>query len=336
MRVKSVFAPEHGFLADIAAGADVPSASDPRSRLPIHSLYGPTKKPTAEMLRGLDVLVFDIQDTGARFYMFLYTMALAMEAAAEHSLPFIVLDRPNPIGGVKIEGPLLRPEFASFVGMYPIPIRTGMTIGELALLFNAEFGIAADLRVIPLDGWMRSMCWDRTALKWVAPSPNIPSPNTALLYPGTCLLEGTNVSEGRGTSDPFGTLGAPWIDPVSLADTLRSGGLPDVSFEPARFTPTTSKHCGATCGGVQILVTDRETYAPVLTGLKIIEVIHGLWPREFEFTASAPGDRFFFDLLAGDDSIRLATLSGKSAETIASGWDTTTYQSVRLQYLQYN
>lgn len=337
-RIRSLFAPEHGFAASLADGEEFVSAIDKKTGLHVYSLYGSTKKPTPDMLEDIDAMVFDIQDVGARFYTFLYTMAYAMEACAEAGKQFIILDRPNPITGTAIEGPLLDAEFASFAGLYPIPIRYGMTIGEIASLFSSEFGIGADLMVIPLQGWRRSMWFDQTNLSWMPPSPNIPHPGTALVYPGTCLIEGTNISEGRGTSDPFRKIGAPWIDGMILASELRSAGLPGVELVPAEFTPSASKHEGRKCGGVSIQVINRDEFESVLTGLKIIEVIHRLWPKEFAFREPGLDGRCYFDLLAGTDSIRLDIESGKTAEYISENWQDPIdkFRKQRERYLIYD
>lgn len=337
VRVRALFAPEHGPRGEIADGEHVPASVDQRTGLPIHSLYGATKRPTPEMLDGLDVLIFDIQDIGARFYTFLYTMAYAMQACAEMGLPFVVLDRPNPIGGAMVEGPVLNPRFASFVGLYPIPIRFGMTIGELARMFNDEFGIGVDLRVAPLNGWRREMWFDDTGLPWVAPSPNIPTLDTATIYPGTCLVEGTNVSEGRGTSAPFRLIGAPWIDSAVLSDELESAGLPGVEFIPSRFVPKSSKYAGQECRGVELRVVDRSEFRPVLTGLKTIEIIRRTNPAAFEFREPGVDGRRFFDLLAGTDKVRIDLEAGLEAEEIAATWAQaiSEFENVRDRHLLY-
>lgn len=321
VKLTALFAPEHGVRGDLAAGQTVPSSTDPETGAAVYSLYGANKKPSRQMLDGLDVLIFDIQDVGARFYTFLSTMAYAMEAAAENAIPFVVLDRPNPIGGLAVEGPILEPAFSSFVGLYPIPVRAGRTIGELALMFNSKFGIGAPLEMIPMDGWRRSMWFDDTGLPWVPPSPGIPDLATATVYPGTCLVEGTNLSEGRGTPAPFRTIGAPWIDGDRLAVALNASGIEGAVFETARFVPSASKFAGTPCGGIKATVTDREAFRPVSAGVKIIELARRLWPDEFSFNPPGPDGRHFFDLLAGTDSVRLSLEKGFSAEEIVRGWD---------------
>lgn len=338
VKISAIFAPEHGVRGELADGQEFSESIDPRTGIPIFSLYGKTKKPTPEMLKDLDLLLFDIQDVGARFYTFLYTMALAIEACAEHNKRFVVLDRPNPLGGISVEGPVLEPQFSSFVGMYPIPIRYGLTIGETARLFNHEFGIDADLEVVPLDGWRREMWFDQTGLPWIPPSPAMPSLETAVVYPGTCLIEGTNISEGRGTSLPFQITGAPWINGRTLADKLNQAGLPGVRFRPTHFTPNASKYLNEQCEGIQIHVIDRNSFLPVLTGVKIIEVIQQLWPERFEFRQPDQNGRFFFDLLAGTDRIRLGIQAGMSAEEISSNWEPqiNRFISKKEPYLLYN
>jgi uncharacterized protein YbbC (DUF1343 family) len=240
IHLTALFGPEHGVRGSEDAGAYVPFYIDKKTHIPVYSLYGETKKPTPEMLKNVDVLVFDIQDVGTRFYTYIYTMAYAMQAAKENHIPFIVLDRPNPLGGTKVEGPVLDPKYSSFVGMYPIALRHGMTVGELAKYFNNEFNIGADLTVVKMKGWKRNEYYDETPLQWVMPSPNMPTLDTALVYPGAALFEGTNVSEGRGTTRPFELIGAPYIDGDVLAQKLNELKLPGVVFRSANFTPTTS------------------------------------------------------------------------------------------------
>src|SRR5262249_13062697 len=243
---------------------------DTRTGLPAYSLYGETRKPSPEMLGDVDVLVFDVQDVGTRVYTFVYTMALAMEADREQGKRFIVLDRPNAIGGVQIEGNILEPEFASFVGMFSVPMRHGMTIGELALMFNREFGIGCELEVIKMEGWRRGMYFDDTPLPWVMPSPNMPTVETAVVYPGSVMIEGTAVSEGRGTTRPFEIIGALYIDPYELITELKKDDLRGVVFRPLHFQPTFHKFAGGLCGGIQIHVTDRDAFKPVITGVAIV------------------------------------------------------------------
>ncbi|MCY9141983.1 DUF1343 domain-containing protein, partial [Peribacillus frigoritolerans] len=255
INLTALFGPEHGVRGDAQAGASVEYYIDEKTGLPVYSLYGKTKKPTPEMLKDVEVLVFDIQDVGTRYYTYIYTMAYAMEAAKENDIPFIVLDRPNPQGGESVDGPVLEPEFSSFVGLYPIPLKHGMTVGELATLFNKEFKIGADLKVIKMKGWKRDMDYDDTGLPFVLPSPNMPTVSTTYVYPATGLIEGTNVSEGRGTTKPFELIGAPYINSDELAGKLNALRLPGVKFRAASFTPTFSKHAGKLSHGVEIYIT---------------------------------------------------------------------------------
>ena len=335
--VAAFFAPEHGLRGDRPAGERIASYVDPDTGVPVHSLYGNTLKPTPEMLQGIDVLLFDIQDVGTRFYTYIYTMAYAMEAAAEQGIPFIVLDRPNPIGGEIVEGPVLDPRFSSFVGLYPIALRHGMTVGELALFFNTEQNIGADLTVIPMQGWERSMWFEDTGLPWVAPSPNMRYPSTAFVYPGLGLLEGTNVSEGRGTARPFEFIGAPWIDALELYAELEKLNLPGVRFHPLFFTPTTSKYEGQPSQGVAVEVVDRERFRAVTTGLSVISTIMALYPDDFAWRAPDRSGRYFFDLLAGTDKIRMLLEWTAPVPNIASVWedDLTHFQTLRAKYLLY-
>ena len=318
IRLTAIFGPEHGARGDVQDALPVESYVDPATGLPVHSLYGDARRPTAEMLEDVDILVFDIQDVGARFYTYASTLTYALEAAAEHGLPLLVLDRPNPIDGVHVEGKPLDSRFASFVGLHPIPIRHGMTIGELALLINA--GVGAELRVVEMEGWRRGMWFDEIGLLWVQPSPNLPTLETAAVYPGTCLFEGTNISEGRGTTRPFEYLGAPWIDGAMWAEALNALGLARVLFRACHFTPTFSKYAGERCGGVQIHVTDRNAFRPVETALYMIAAARGLWPGNFEWLPPTYDGRCHFDLLAGTDQIRKALSRGVPVEEIVASW----------------
>ncbi|MDN5276597.1 MAG: hypothetical protein PWR01_562 [Clostridiales bacterium] len=304
--LRCLFSPEHGVRGDLQAGVHVADYVDERTGIKVYSLYGQTKKPTAEMLKDVDVLIFDIQDVGVRYYTYLYTMAYAMEAASELDKKFIVLDRPNPIGGLQVEGNVLDTRFSSFVGMYPIPIRYGLTIGELALLINEEFGIGCDIEVIAMEGWKRDMYYDETGLLWINPSPNIPSLDAAVLYGGTCLFEGTNISEGRGTTRPFEIIGAPWLDPYKLADEMNEKGLSGVIFRPVYFVPYFSKHKNELCKGVQIHVTDRKRVNAVEVGIRLLYTIVKMSGENFKWVApSGDGRHYFIDYLAGTDELRL-------------------------------
>src|SRR5512143_1127473 len=249
----AIFGPQHGFRSDVQDNmVETPHVDDPSRRVPIYSLYSETREPTAEMLKGIDALVIDLQDIGARIYTYIYTMANCLRAGAKHGVAVIVCDRPNPIGGVDVEGAALVPGYESFVGQFPIPMRHGMTIGELARLFNEHFAIGASLEVVKMEGWRREMYADATGLPWVMPSPNMPTLDTAIVYPGTVLYEGTMLSEGRGTTRPFELIGAPWLDGDQLAERMNKVGLKGVHFRPVTFEPTFQKHARVTCGGCQI------------------------------------------------------------------------------------
>ncbi len=338
VRLAALFGPEHGLRGEAQAGEHVGSATDALTGLPVYSLYGATQKPTPEMLAGLDVLVIDLQDGGVRFYTFLYTMAYAMQAAAEDGLPVIVLDRPAPINAVTVEGPVLDPAYASFVGLYPIPLRYGMTIGELAGLFNHAFNINCDLTVVPLAGWRREWWFDQTDLPFVPPSPNLPTLAALTVYPGTCLVEGTNLSEGRGTTMPFQYIGAPWIAAEKLAAALNGLELPGVRFRPVYFTPTFSKHQGEQCGGVHLYVTDRAVFRPVETALHLLAAVKRLHPDRFAWLDPwTPGGHRSIDLLSGGSAIREGLDAGTPVDDLAAAWqdDLRAFERVRAEYLLY-
>ncbi|MBD1224591.1 exo-beta-N-acetylmuramidase NamZ family protein [Virgibacillus halodenitrificans] len=333
----ALYGPEHGVRGDAQAGEYVEYYLDDETGLPVYSLYGKTRKPTPEMLEGIDVLLFDIQDVGTRFYTYIYTMAYAMEAAQENDIPFIVLDRPNPLGGHKVEGPVLDPDYASFVGKYPIPLRHGMTVGELAELFNEEFQIDADLKVVKMNGWKRNMYYDDTGLEFVLPSPNMPTLTTAIVYPGAALIEGTNVSESRGTTKPFELIGAPFINGTDLAAELSKKNLPGVKFRAASFTPSFSKHSGKLSHGIQIHVTNKKAYKPVETGLHIVKTIHDMYPEDFAFRAENSSGISFFDNLIGNGWVREAIESGSSVKEIQKQWkhELKDFEKLRKGYLLY-
>ncbi|MGP4073281.1 exo-beta-N-acetylmuramidase NamZ family protein [Piscibacillus sp. B03] len=333
----ALYGPEHGVRGDAQAGDYVEFYIDEKTGLPVYSLYGQTRKPTPEMLEDIDVLLFDIQDVGTRFYTYIYTMAYAMEAAQENDIEFIVLDRPNPISGTKVEGPVLEEEYKSFVGNYEIPLRHGMTVGELAHLFNEEFEIGADLTVVEMNGWKRNMYYEDTGLEFVLPSPNMPTNDTALVYPGAALIEGTNVSEARGTTKPFQLIGAPFIDADELATHLNEQNIPGVTFRAASFTPMFSKHAGDLSHGVEIHVTHKQSFAPVKTGLHIVKAIHDLYPEDFQFRAENSAGISFFDNLIGNDWVREAIENGQSVGEIEAQWqdDLDEFMDVREEYLLY-
>lgn len=337
INLTTLYGPEHGVRGSAQAGDYVAYYIDQETGLPVYSLYGQTRKPTPEMLENVDVLVFDIQDVGTRFYTYIYTMALAMEAAEENNIPFIVLDRPNPLSGEKVEGPVLEPKYASFIGKYPIPLRHGMTVGELAKLFNNEYDIGADLTVVEMESWKRDMYYDDTPLEFVMPSPNMPTLDTALVYPGAALIEGTNVSEGRGTTRPFELIGAPFINSKELAATLSDLDLPGVLFRAASFTPAFSKHSGTLSNGIQIHVTDKNAYRPIETGLHIVKAIHDLYPEDFAFRAENSSGVSYFDNLIGNGWVREAIENGESIELIKAQWQDglKAFKKIKKQYLLY-
>lgn len=315
----ALFGPEHGVRGEAQAGVDVGSAVDDYTGLPVHSLYGETRIPTPEMLAGLDALLFDIQDPGVRYATYASTLFNSQRAAASAGLLFVVLDRPNLLTGVAVEGNVLDPAFTSFVGTHPVATRHGMTAGELARLFAADGGWPEPL-VVPLRGWRRAWWFDQTGLPWVQPSPNMPTLDCAMLYPGTCLFEGTGLSEGRGTTRPFELIGAPWIDPLALARELEQRNLPGVAFRPTYFTPVFSKHAGVSCGGVQVHVLDRDLMRPVELGVHLLHTVRTLNPAEFAWRQGRDG-RYFADLLFGSDRPRRALDEGASVAEVTRGWD---------------
>jgi uncharacterized protein YbbC (DUF1343 family) len=341
MNLTALFGPQHGIRGETQDNMiEWASFRDPRTGLPAHSLYGAVRKPTPEMLREVEALVFDIQDVGTRVYTFIYTLALAMEAAREQGQRVVVLDRPNPITGLAVEGPLLEPGQESFVGMYPIPMRHGMTVAELARMFNEEFRLGCDLEVVPMRGYRREFWFDETDAPWVMPSPNMPTLETATVYPGAVLVEGTQVSEGRGTTRPFELVGAPYVDAYELAERLNCAELPGIHFRPHSFQPTFQKHAGRLCHGVQIHVLARDLFRPVITGVAVIKAIHDLYPREFlwqEPPYEYVYDRLPFDVIAGSARLRAQIEGGASLEEIAAGWleGENDFLARRSKYLLY-
>jgi uncharacterized protein YbbC (DUF1343 family) len=328
----ALFGPEHGVRGDAQYLQEIDAAVDPRTGVPEYSLYGKdiaSLSPRDEHLRGLDALVFDVQDVGSRYYTYLATMGLAMQAAAKRKLRFVVLDRPNPIGGTAVEGGVIQPGFESFVGLWPIATRHGLTAAECARLLNAPpdqngFGIGCDLQVVQMGGWRRDMLYAETGLPWVMPSPNMPTVDTAIVYPGMCLLEGTNLSEGRGTTRPFEIWGAPWLDGHRLAEALAAEKLPGVRFRPCAFTPTWDKHRGTRCHGVQIHVTDPRAIEPVRLGAACIvharaqDASRFRWRTEkYEFVEHLPA----IDLLTGSAAFRAGVDAGKSVAELCAPWE---------------
>jgi len=341
VKIAALFGPEHGIRAD-TTGA-VKSSIDPITGIPIYSLYGKTYKPTPAMLKNIDVLIFDIQDVGARFYTFISTLGFAMEAASEKGIPIIVLDRPNPIRGEYVDGPVALDSMESFVAYAPIPTAYGMTIGELALMYNQEGwlhnGKKCNLIVAKMEGWTRNLWYDQTGLKWIKPSPNMISLSTAIVYPGTCIFEGTNVSEGRGTDKPFEYIGAPWLNAVEAAKDLNHYNLEGVKFEPIQITPVKTpnnaaqpKYFNQKCNDVYIKVTDRNIFKPVESALYLLWEIKKNSPENFKWREKT------FDRLCGTPKVRLMLDEGKSPGEIISSWkeDLNIFKKIRSKYLLYN
>lgn len=317
VRLAALFAPEHGFDAVEQDLVEIPAVEAP---VPVRSLYGPTRRPTKAMLDGLDALVFDIQDIGSRYYTYIWTMAHALEACAEHRKRLVVLDRPNPIGGAE-EGNLIADDHRSFVGLYPLPNRHGLTAGEIAGFLNREYRIGTDLVVLGCRGWRREQWLDEAGLPFVPPSPNMPTLDTAAVYPGACLLEGTLLSEGRGTTRPFEICGAPWVDGERLAAALREEELPGVAFRPVRFRPTFQKFAGGECGGVMQHLTDRRSYRPWRTGIALLAALRRLWPDEFRWRPPPyeyEKERLPIDILAGGPHLREGIEAGRPAADLAA------------------
>ncbi len=342
VKLAAIFGPEHGVRGMEPGGLSVHSTIDSITGVSVYSLYGNTKQPTKEMLEKIDVLVFDIQDIGARFYTYISTMSLAMETAALYKKKFVVLDRPNPISGDKVAGPMLQDGFESFVGMYKMPVRHGLTVGELSLLFKGEDWIegadSLELEVVKMTGWQRKIWYDQSNIPWVAPSPSMKTLATATVYPGTCFIEGTNVSEGRGTEKPFEKIGAPWINAQELAKQLNSLGMKGVVFEPIGFTPTAQlpsvpqpKFKDTVCGGVFLKITEREIFEPVKSGVSIIGTIKKLNPDKFAW-------RRTIDRLYGSDRLRKEIDEGLPPVDIVKGYEETImkFMSMRGKYLLYN
>ena len=337
----AIFGPQHGFRADVQDNMiETAHASDPSRGVPVYSLYSETREPTAEMLKGLDALVVDLQDVGSRIYTFIYTMANCLRAGRKHGVPVIVTDRPNPIGGDTVSGPTLVKGFESFVGQFPIPMRHGMTIGELARFFNDTGGIGADLTVVPMEGWQRGMYYEDTGLPWVMPSPNVPTVESAVVYPGTVLFEGTNVSEGRGTTRPFELIGAPWVDAEALAEKLRTYDLPGVHFRPVVFEPTFQKHARQACGGCQIHVLDRREFRAVESAVAVLVEIRTQNPSAFQWRQPPyeyEHDKMPFDILAGSSQLRQQIEAGLPVRTIYYSWlqDHERFRTERQPFLLY-
>ncbi|MDS4021007.1 MAG: DUF1343 domain-containing protein [Candidatus Competibacter sp.] len=343
-RIVAIFGPEHGARGEAQDMEDVGDLPlDPRLGVPVHSLYGATfdsLTPRREQLEGLDALVIDLQDVGARYYTFVWTMALCMEAAGRAGVRVLVCDRPNPIDGVTTEGNLIKPGFESFVGLHPLPNRHGLTSGEIARYVQLWRGVQCDLDVLPMRGWRRDMVFEETGLPWVYPSPNMPTVDTARVYPGMCLVEATELSEGRGTCRPFEVAGAPGVDPEDLAVELSGRNLAGCRFRPLYFRPKFQKHAGSTCGGVQIHITDRRRFDSCATGVAFLQSVKRVAPEAFawrakpyEFVADIPA----IDLLAGDDKLRLALEADVDLAELAGQWaqERAAFEEIRREAFLY-
>lgn len=342
INLTTLFGPQHGIRGDVQDNmVETSHTTDQHTGLPIYSLYSETREPTKEMLENVDVLVFDLQDVGCRVYTFIYTMAFAMKACAKYGKKFIVCDRPNPINGINFEGNLLEKGHESFVGQFPIPMRHGMTVGELAKLFNGEYGLDCELEIVTMENWSREDFYDETDAPWVIPSPNMPTVETAIVFPGTVYLEGTKVSEGRGTTRPFEIIGAPYIDAKFLADNLNQIELPGVKFRDINFLPTFQKHANEVCGGVFLHIVDREVFKPVITGVAIVKVIYELYKKEFKWKDTPYEyeiERNPFDVISGTLKTREQIEKGESIENIVESWemDEINFGKLRENYLIYN
>ncbi len=341
LRLTALFGPQHGARADRQDNMiESPNGFDARLGVPVHSLYGQHRKPTAAMIEDVDVLFCDLFDVGARVYTFLWTAVLAMQACAENRRRFVVLDRPNPVGGGQVEGNVLDPAFRSFIGLYPIPMRHGMTMGELATLINLEFSIGADLDVIEAENWRREQWLDETGLTWVMPSPNMPSLDTATVYPGAVLLEGTNLSEGRGTTRPFELVGAPFLEADRFAARLNEARLAGVRFRPAWFRPVFDKWKDQLCGGVQIHVTNRRQFRPYRTGLTILKAARELSPGDFAWRRPPfeyEHEKLPIDILTGGAQTRAQLEQGAGLDAMETSWQPELREFLRLRerYLRY-
>ncbi len=329
--IKAIYAPEHGFRGDRPAGSYVPSYTDERTGLPVYSLYGPSRKPSAEMLRGVDVLLYDIQDVGDRAYTYISTLAYVMQAAKATGKAVWVLDRPNPIGGSVVEGPVLDPNFSSFIGLYPIPVRHGMTVGELAKLFNDRFGIGADLRVIPMKGYTRAMLWPDTGLQWVQTSPNIPEWDTTLVYPATGLIDNAGLNNGTNYTKPFKYAGAYGLDGAKLATYLNGRDIPGVHFRPAAWSPLAGFWMGKTLTGVELVVVERTAFRAVRTAVELMVGVRKTQNRFLQISASA------LDKDWGTDTLRKGLEDGLDVEEILAGWEPRThaFEAMRERFLLY-
>ncbi|MBO1004665.1 exo-beta-N-acetylmuramidase NamZ family protein [Pseudogracilibacillus auburnensis] len=338
INLTTLFSPEHGLRGDVKEGKWIDSTIDPYTRLPVFSLYNKEKKPNTEMLANVDVVFCDLQDIGSRYYTFIYSIANMLKVCRAQGKQVVVLDRPNPINGLEVEGNIVQDGFTSFVGEYPVAMRHGLTIGEIITLFNEEYAIHCDLKVIQMEGWRRERYFDETELLWVSPTPNTTNVEMCLLYPGTCLIEGTNLSEGRGTTKPFEIVGAPFMNGHKLAKEMNSRNLTGVIFRPTTFRPSISKFAGELCEGVQIHIIDRKNVRPVLIGVTLLSVIFTLYPRQASFIRSSDfNNRYFLDLLAGTDELRKQLLMNDIQPFIDRiKQDQETFEKTRNKYLFYS
>jgi uncharacterized protein YbbC (DUF1343 family) len=342
LELKALFGPQHGILGETQDNmVEWEGFRDTKTALPVFSLYGQTRRPEPSMLKGIDVLVIDIQDVGARYYTFIWTMELCMQVCLELKKSVVILDRANPTGGYTVEGPVLDTAFSSFVGQRPLPVRHGMTVGEIGNYLQKEFYPSLDFNVILMNGWKREMWFDDTLLPWVMPSPNMPTLDTATVYPGMCLLEGTNLSEGRGTTRPFEIFGAPFIEPDMLTDRLRAFKLPGVVFRTMYFQPTFQKHAGRLCGGAQIHVINRNKFKPFKTGVAILKSAHDLYPEHFAWKQPPyeyETEKMPIDILSGSDKLRTYIEAGEDIERMEEWWNEECRRfsrNVRKKYLMY-
>jgi uncharacterized protein YbbC (DUF1343 family) len=324
VQLKALFGPQHGMHGETQDNmVEWKGFRDKHTGIPVYSLYSSTRKPEPYMLRDTDVMVVDVQDVGSRYYTFIWTMELCMQACAEMHMPVVVLDRPNPIGGVHTEGPVLDMHYSSFVGQRPLPVRHGMTAAEIAGFLKDTFYPSLDLHVIPMQGWERAMHYEEIGLPWVMPSPNMPAVETARVYPGMCLLEGTNLSEGRGTTRPFELFGAPFIRPDPMLKRLKECSLPGVAFRPLHFQPAFQKYAGSLCGGAQLHITNRNTFRPFRTGVAVIKAVHDLYPEYFQWKKPPyeyERKNLPIDILAGTDRLRSDIEKGTSLEHMEAWW----------------
>ena len=339
-KLSAVFAPEHGFFGALQDQVRATTFYDKERGVSIYSLYSKNLVPDQTILKKIDVLVVDLQDIGTRYYTFVWSALLLIEQVANMGKKIFILDRPNPLNGETVQGPVLEPEFISFVGLYPIPVRHGLTIGELCAFVNDELHLGADIKVIKVKGWTRDLCFDDTGLCWTMPTPNMPSFSTALVYPGMCLLEGTNISEGRGTTRPFEVFGAPWIDPYTLVKTLNKKKIKGVQFRPTFFIPTFNKYKERLCGGGQMYVTNETRFDPFSSGLEIIQTIRQLYPKKFRWRKPPyehEKERLPFDILVGNAWIRQYLEKGQTVASIKQKWqmDLYRFKRIRRKYLLY-